>query len=264
MKIFLILIFCFISTNIVISQNCDYKEYNKNIELAQKECNLLNFKEASKTYKIAFESIDFPFGTDLRNAFKVAEKTKDEVWMEQIAIKLAKGGIPFKYFKFYNHFKWFKSFTKEFSQYKNYFNENFDHKFRKTLDSIAIIDFKTNNHFHEWRTKSKEHSIDSLVAEMTNVSLEFKKMIFKFGYPTEKKIGYYYNKGDINYLPTFVLFVHIYQRGELLFKENLIELICIGSLTNYQSNHLKNTFGLGNSTGIYQTMEACKKKYYKE
>ncbi len=50
--------------------------------------------------------------------------------------------------------------------------------------------------------RKQEHSIDTLVVEMTNVSIGFQKMIEKFGFPTEKKIGYYYNKGDINELPT--------------------------------------------------------------
>ncbi|MCZ8091639.1 hypothetical protein [Flavobacterium sp.] len=262
-KIFIILILNLIFIEFVSSQNCDYEDYYKSIELAKKECENENFKEASKLYKIAFENTDFPFGTDLRNAFKVAEKTKDEIWMEQIAIKLAKGGIPLKYFKFFDKYKWSTRFYEQFPEYEKYFNENFDLEFRKTLVNVAKLDTETNSRFHEWRTRKEEHSVDTLVTEMTNVSLEFQKMIEKFGFPTEKKIGYFYNKGNINELPTFVLFVHIYQRGELLYKERLNELVCNGSLTQSQSKQLESTRGFGNSTGIVQEMEARKKKFRK-
>ena len=218
-KIFIILILNLISTEFVSSQNCDYEDYHKRIGLAKKECDNENFKEASKLYKIAFENTDFPFGTDLRNAFKVAEKTKDEIWMEQIAIKLAKGGIPLKYFKFFDKYKWYITFYEQFPQYQKYFNENFDLEFRKNLLDVAKLDTETNSRFHEWRTRKEEHSVDTLVAEMTNVLIGIQKMIEKFGFPTEKKVGYLYNKGNVNELPTFVLFVHNYQRGELIYKE---------------------------------------------
>lgn len=187
-KVFIILLFNLISIEFVFSQNCNYEDYHKRIELAKKECENENFKEASKLYKTAFENIDFPFGKDLRNAFKVAEKTKDEIWMEQIAIKLAKGGIPLKYFKFFDKYKWHKTFYEQFPQYQKYFNENFDLEFRKSLINLAKLDTETNSRFHEWRTRKEEHSLDTLVAEMTNISLGFQKMIEKFGFPTEKKL----------------------------------------------------------------------------
>ena len=261
--IFLTLILNLISIGFVSSQNCNYEDYHKRIELAKKEYKSDNFKEASKLYKIAFENTDFPFGTHLRDAFEIAKKTKDEIWMEQIAVKLAKGGIPLKYFKFLNKYKWYIKFYEQFPQYQKYFNENFDQEFRKNLVNVAKLDTETNSRFHEWRTRKQEHSIDTLVVEMTNVSIGFQKMIEKFGFPTEKKIGYYYNKGDINELPTFVLFVHIYQRGELLYKERLNELVCTGSLTTSQSKQLETIRGFGNSTGIVQEMEARKKKFRK-
>lgn len=180
-KIFIIFILNLISIEFVSSQNCNYEDYQKRIQLAKKECE----------------------------------------------------------------------------------NENFNLEFRKTLLNLAELDTETNSHFHQWRTRKEEHSVDTLVAEMTNISLEFQKMIEKFGFPIEKKIGYYYNKGDVNELPTFVLFVHIYQRGELVYKERLNELVCIGSLTTSQSKQLESTRGFGNSTGIVQEMEARKNNYRK-
>lgn len=261
-KIILLLLILFSTIN-VSSQNCDYVDYHKSIELAKKEYKDENYKEASKLYKIAFEKTDFPFGTDLRNAFKVAEKTKDDIWMEQIAIKLAKGGIPLKYFKFHNKHKWYLTFYEQYPQYEIYFKENFNLEFRETLINVAKLDTETNNRYHEWRTRKEDHSFDTLVAEAKNVSLDFQKMIEKHGFPTEKKVGYYHNKGDVNELPTIVLLIHIYQRGELLFKEQLNELVCKGVLTTSQSKILETIRGFGNSNGIDQEMDARKKKYRK-
>lgn len=57
--------------------------------------------------------------------------------------------------------------------------------------------------------------------------------------------------------------MHIYQRGELLYKEKLNELVCIGTLTTSHSKQLETTRGLGDSKGIVQEMEARKEKYRK-
>ena len=262
-KKIIILILILLSTINVFSQNFDYVDYHKSIEEAKKEYNNENYKEANKLYKIAFEKTDFQFGTDLRNAFKVAEKTKDDIWMEQIAIKLAKGGIPLKYFKFCNQHKWYLEFYKNFPQYQKYFEENFNLEFRETLINVAKFDTEAVSRFHEWRTRKVEHSFDTIIAEAKNVSLNFQKMIEKFGFPTEKKVGYFYNKGSVNELPTFVLLIHIYQRGELLFKEQLNELVCNGVLITLQSKTLETIRGFGNSNGIEQEMEARKKKFRK-
>lgn len=262
-QLFLLFLLNFVFVGLAFSQNCDYEDYHKSIVLAKKEYENKNFKEANKLYKAAFGQTDFPFGKDLRNAFIVAEKTKDEIWMEQIAIQLAKGGIPMKFFKFSDKYKWYAKFQEQYPEYQKYFNENFDAEFRKNLINVAKLDTETNSRFHEWRTRKVEHSTDTLVTEMINVSLDFQKMIEKFGFPTEKKIGYYYDHGNINELPTFVLLVHIYQRGELLYKEQLNELACSGSLTSLQSKTLESIRGYGNSTGIVQEMEARKKKFRK-
>lgn len=263
-KIFLFLVINLISVEFIFSQNCNYEDYHNRIELARKEYEKENFKESSKLYKIAFENIDFPFGNDLCNALKVAEKSNDKIWMEQLAIQLAKGGIPLKFFKHFENYKWHKTFCEQFPQYLKFFNENFQLKFRRNLLEIGKLDSETNSRFHEWRTRKVEHSTDTLVAEMTNVSIKFQKMIEKFGFPSEQKIGYYYNKGDVNELPTFVLFVHIYQRGELLYYEQLNELTCNGTLTYPQFKQLESIRGFGNSTGIVQEMEVRKKKFRKD
>lgn len=263
-KNFLILLLSLISFEFISAQNCQYQEYNKNIELAKKEYTNENFKEANKLFKVAFNTTDFPLGVDLRLALKVAQKTSDKIWMEQIAVSLAKGGIPLSFFKSFEDYKWYRTFYEQFSEYQKFYNENFNSEFRKSLLEIAKSDGEVNSRFHEWRTRKQEHTIEALVSDMTTVSADFQDMVKKFGFPTEKKIGYYYTKMDINELPTFVIIVHIYQRGELLYKEKLKEFTCNGSFTDSQYQQLQSIKGFGDSTGIAQEMEARRKNRNKE
>jgi hypothetical protein len=261
-KIFLLFILNFISS-VVSAQNCNYAEYNEHIELARKEFNQENFKEANKLYKVAFEKTDFPFGRDLQVALKVAKKTRDKIWMEQVAVRLAKGGIPLKFFRPFEDFKWYEGFREKFPEYQQYFNDNFDLEFRNNLFKISKLDKETNEHFHEWRTRKEEHSIDTLVAEMYIVSTAFQEMVNKFGFPSEKKIGYYYNKVEVDILPTSVLIRHIYQRGESIYLEQLKELACNGNLYFYDYEELQKVHKFLKTKSIEQTMEDFKKKHQK-
>ncbi|MFH6991385.1 hypothetical protein [Flavobacterium sp. FlaQc-48] len=58
----------------VFAQNCNYENYPKQLNWLLREYANENFKEANKLLKIAFDTIDFPFGIDLRMAFKSCRK----------------------------------------------------------------------------------------------------------------------------------------------------------------------------------------------
>ncbi|WP_166924324.1 hypothetical protein [Flavobacterium poyangense] len=249
--------------NLVFSQECNYKKYNELVTLAKKENAVENFKEANTLFKLAFENTDFVFGTDLNIALKVADKTGDKIWMKQIAIKLAKGGIPLVFFKKFENHKWYKQFFENFPEYQEYYTSNFDSNLKTDLIDLEKFDKEINNHYHQWRTKEHDYSIDTLVSEMKTVSIRFQNIVEKYGFPTERKFGYYYTKKSIEELPTSIVLIHIYQRGELLYKDQLNELVCNGSLTPIFAEQLQNTKGFGNSTGIEQEMEVRKLKYRK-
>ena len=91
------------------AQECDYNDYFIQIALAKKDYNEQDFKEASNKFKNAFLMVDFPHGQDLSFALLIAKKTKDDVWMEEIAVQMAKGGVPLKYFKYYKKYSWYKT-----------------------------------------------------------------------------------------------------------------------------------------------------------
>lgn len=259
----LILLLNLFSVEIVLSQNCNYQVYNNFIELANKEKLSGNLKEANKYFQLAFENTDFPFGNDLSYALETAVQTKDKVFMEKIAIKLAKGGIPKEFFEKFESYKWHKTFIIEFPNYQKYYFENFNQELKKSLIELERYDYTVNSHFHEWRTRKIEHSTDTLVSEFTKVSKKFQNIVEKFGFPSERNFGYYYNKKRVYELPTFVILTHIYQRGELLYIDKLNQLYCDGNLNYYQSNQLLTIRGFGNSSGIYQEMQARKNKFRK-
>ncbi|MFH6991386.1 hypothetical protein [Flavobacterium sp. FlaQc-48] len=96
-------------------------------------------------------------------------------------------------------------FYHQFPEYQKFFNDNFSLEFRKKLLEIEQSDSEINSRFHEWRTRKKDHPIDTLVSGKEKVSVDFQKMIEKFGFPAEKKVGYCYHKADI--IPTFVILV---------------------------------------------------------
>ena len=68
-----------------------------------------NYKEASKEFKLAFSKTTFPLGFDLDLALVTANKTKDNLWAGLIAEKLAKGGVPLRYFVKYKKKEWYKN-----------------------------------------------------------------------------------------------------------------------------------------------------------
>ncbi|WP_273566160.1 hypothetical protein [Maribacter halichondriae] len=67
-------------------------------DLAKNDCKKENFKEARRNFKLAFEKIVFPLGHDLSYALFTANELEDDQWAGHIAAKLAKGGIPLRYF----------------------------------------------------------------------------------------------------------------------------------------------------------------------
>lgn len=262
-KILLLLLFNFFFGALAFSQKCDCEKYNTFIELAKKENAVKNYKEANKLFKQAFENTDFALGTDLNLALKVADQTEDKIWMEQIAIKLAKGGIPLLFFKKFENYKWYKQFNEQFPEYQKLYNANFDLKFKADLIDLEKFDKEINTHYHQWRTKEHDYAIEILVSEMKAVSLRFQNMVEKYGFPTERKVGYNYVRKNIEDLPTAILLTHIYQRGELLYKDQLKELVCNGNLSPGYAQQLQTVRGFGNSTGIEQEMEVRKLKYRK-
>jgi len=263
MKKIIVILSLIISIQYLFSQECKYTEYYPLVSAATKDYNNKKYKEAENKLKLAFSKIDFPLGKDLNLALLIAQKNKNSEWSEQIAIQLAKGGVPFRYFVKLKSYKWFDKFESDFQNYSDYYNENFKPELREELLSLIKLDKDFNNKYHEWREKKIEMSIEELIDGAYEVLSEFNKLTDKYGFPNEKLMGYNYfiGRNSVENYEIGVLLIHTYQRGVIIFKDDLRKIICEGGLHPSYEETLNKTRGFGDSTGIEQEMEKRYAKY---
>ena len=245
------------------AQDCGYVEYYPLYELAKKNYAQKNYKEAEINIKLAFEKVDFPLGKGLHLALQVAKKQNDSEWAEQISIQLAKGGVPLKYFRHLKNYEWYEKFKTDFKKYSNHYNENFKPELREKLISLIKKDKKFNSRYHDWRTRKVELTLDELIEGASQIVTDFKELTNYYGFPNEKLTGYnYVQRTDrIDYFHTDALMIHIYQRGVIIFRDKMREIVCDGGLHPNYEETLKKIRGFGNSTGVEQEMKVRYEKY---
>ena len=261
-KILLVLMAFSLLTNLS-AQVCEYEEYNKFVGIAHENYNNKKYKEVAKTLKRAFSKTNFPLGKDLHLAMKTAKITKDSEWAEKVAIQIAKGGVPLQYFTRYRDFKWYENFKTDFKVYATYYDENFNAELQKKLIYLIKQDKDFNKKYHQWRTREIEMTLEELIEGASSVLKNFKALTDEYGIPSEQKMGYNYNraKNIVEYYTLDVLFIHSYQMGELVFKEDLQQIACRGILHQNYVEILKNSTGFGDSTGVEQEMKARYKEF---
>lgn len=245
------------------AQDCEYQEYYQLVALARKEYSEQNYKEASKKFKLAFSKTDFPLGHDLSFALVTANKTKDNLWAGTIAEKIAKGGIPIRYFVKFKKKKWYEKFKSEFANYSTYYKENLNYELREKLISLLERDREFTSKYHEWRTREIEMTLEELINGASELLNDFKKLTDKYGFPNEQLMGYNYvsRKNFIEPYHIGALIIHIYQRGVLIFKDDIHKIVCAGGLNPKYEETLKGIRGFGESTGIEQEMKVRYEKY---
>ncbi|MCX7550094.1 hypothetical protein [Xanthomarina sp. F2636L] len=259
-----IIIFFLITSNLS-AQQCEYQDYFLLADSATKDYADKNYKEAGKTLKLAFSKVEFPLGDELSMAFSVAQKTKDYEWAEVIAIQLAKGGVPLRYFSNYKQSKWYDRFSSDFESYTKYYNENFRSELRERLNSLIDIDKEFTANLMEWHNGEIELTAEDAYQEANSILAEFKAIIETYGFPTERLMGYNYVRrlNRVEYYKTSILMIHLYKYGELVYVNEIPQLICDGILHPNLQQTLNNVRGFGNSTGIEQEMKVRFEKYSK-
>lgn len=122
-----------------VAQDCEFAEYFPLAKLAYKNYSDKNYEDAEKNLKLAFTKTDHPLGADLHLAFSVALKRKDTKWAEQIAIRLAKGGVPLRYFRYHKKYEWYDKFNADFETYSDYYKENYNQELRDNFFHYSIV-----------------------------------------------------------------------------------------------------------------------------
>lgn len=246
-----------------VAQECEFAEYYPLVKLASKNYSDKNYEDAEKNLKLAFTKTDHPLGADLHLAFSVALKRKDTKWAEQIAIRLAKGGVPLRYFRYHKKHKWYDKFNADFETYSDYYKENYNQELRDNFLSLINRDKEFNSKYHDWRTREIELTLDELIKGASEIISDFNQMTDKYGFPNEKIMGYHYvsRKNSIEQYHSAALIIHIYQRGVLIFENEIYKIVCEGGLHPNYEETLKKIRGYGNSTGVEQEMKARYEKY---
>jgi hypothetical protein len=245
------------------AQDCEYAEYYPLIELATKNYSDNKYNDAEKNLKLAFEKTENPLGADLDLALNLAQKLKDEKWAEQIAIRLAKGGVPLRYFRYLKKYDWYDKFNADFKTYSDFYTENYNPELREEVISLIKRDKDFNKKYHDWRTRKIELSLDELIVGASQIISDFKIITDKYGFPNEHLMGYNYNhrKDKVEYYSTDALIIHIYQRGALVFENEIHNIVCDGGLHPNYEETLKKIRGFGNSTGVEQEMKVRFKEF---
>lgn len=262
-KLFIICaLYSFVCIQNTFSQDCDYAEYYHLTDLARKSYTIKDYKEARNYFQLAFDKADFPHGQDLNFALFTAVKLKDDSWAAQIAEKLAKGGIPLRYFMRFNRLKWFPEFESNFQNYVEYYENNFDLGLQLKLKLLLTKDIDTNDRYHKWRTREIDMTLDELIYEATEILSDFEKIVNLYGFPNESQMGYNYirRKNSVEPYNIELLMVHIYGRGVYFLKEKITNIVCEGGLPPYYDEMLK-SISKGDSPGVEEEMKAKYTKF---
>ena len=262
----LIIIFFLFPVLFLNAQDCYYENYYNQVDLAKENFNKRNYTEASKHFKKAFSSVDFPLGHDLSFALATAKEVNDEQWMENIAIQLAKGGIPLKYFNSYYSFNWHKTFKSNFKSYHKYYLDNFDIKLKERWVALLLKERTITEKHHEFREGKITLTLQEMKDDAYSLINELNDIVLSEGFPGEQKIGYLYIKGKNRIEPynTFVLLRHIYQGGESIFKTGIPNLICSGKLLPSYQDILLSKNELLYDKGIEEAMTIIYNGYKKD
>ncbi len=261
----LLIFWFFILTNTLSAQECAYQEYYILVNSASKNYADKDYKSAAKNLKLAFNKSIFPLGKDLNLALSIALKSKDAEWAEEISIKLARGGVPVRFFEKLKGFKWFDKFKNDFTNYSDYYIANFAPEFKDDFLILIKNDKDFNNKYHEFRERKNEMTLEELIDGAKKVNYKFEQLIEKYGFPHEKLMGYNYVRGKntVEHYNVGVLMIHIYQRGTLIFLDDLHNVVCSGGIDSLYEKDLEVIRGFGNSTGIEQEMKTRFNMYRK-
>ena len=97
-------------------------------------------------------------------------------------------------------------------------------------------------------------TLEEMIQGAEAIHFGFIELIKAYGFPSERRMGYYFQEGEVSDFPVLTILIHIYQRGNLLLNEHLPELVCDGALSKVEMAVLKDNRGFGNSTGIRDEM----------
>lgn len=248
------------------AQECEYLEYYDLTAIATKSYSDKKYKEAEENFKLAFSKTQFPLGKDLELALTVAQKRKDSEWANKISIKLAKGGVPLRYFGKLKSYEWYDDFVLDFEKYSNYYNDNFEPELRVKFNSLIDRDAFFTRKLMDWNYGTIEITAENAYNEANAIYAELKQLTEKYGFPSEHNMGYNYVRrlNRIDDYKTLALMIHIFKYGVRIYENEIPNYVCNGILHPNSEQVLKQSVSFGNSRGIEHEMKVREEMYKKK
>ena len=161
----------FLFTMPLSGQDCPYQDYYELTDIAKEQTSKKNFKEAKRNFQEAFSKIEFPLGHDLSVALYVADETGDDEWAILLTEKLAKGGVPLRYFSKFKSRNWYGEFESKFEEYANFYESHFNQELRNQFMALLKRDKAFNEKYHLWREGTTELTLEELITGRQRLSL---------------------------------------------------------------------------------------------
>ena len=206
-----------------------------------------DLKTANDYYKEAINPVDHTFGIVLSGAFKTALAFKDFEWAEELAIKLAKGGVPRVFFERTidrtNDYSW-DNFYDNFPSYQEHFYKEYDMVQRNRILSLFHQDSMFNARKNFWFDPTHERfnnippegyressfTYDSIIYNTRLISNEFIDIINTYGIPSEKDVGFRMLGGQLSLYHYTPLIHHIRSRGDTIPIQEVNSAFCSGAI----------------------------------
>ena len=105
-----------------------------------------------------------------------------------------------------------------------------------------------------WYYGTIEITAENGTKEANEILSELKKLTDKYGFPSERNMGYSYEK-KLNRIvrsnTTIVLMIHIYKYGVRIYEDKIPDFICDGVLHPRDLQKLKQSMGFGYYSSYY-------------
>lgn len=215
-------------------------------------------KKSNEVFKAAIHKVDFAMGKDLEEALIVALKVNDETFAEEIVIKLLKGGIPLSYFqkdKEITALKGWQEIKNNYPAYQAYHKANFNANLRKAVFELRTIDSIATEKSIQFGEGKIDLTVNELIHDAKNVYNKWTAIVAQYGFPAEKKMGYYFKNGKISNYPGSC--INIISRGKQVIKDDFTyeSLVCMGYMSESEYNLMSQIGSLGRTEGIEETMK---------
>ncbi len=225
------------------SEKCKHIAYAENLEIIK---NSNSRKKCLKTIDKLVENHHIN-SFDIKSVYDKAIELEDEKRIRRLYKYLIEKGIPKSYFYGVSDNDWY-----DFQPPIKY---NYDEVLRNKTIRLRLEDSISNEKYHEWRKGNLEMTKEDLIQDAGEILNQFQQIVSDYGFPSEQRIGYYYNNGEIYDSPVGILLTHIYQRGDRIYFNELDSLLCQGEISSNLYKTLKTIKGFGKNEGYKKEME---------